>query len=179
VKILKQTLLILSLIFLAGFGSSCGYSTRSALPGSLRTIYVEPFKNKIDFTNENRRNVYFPLIEVNARNAIVNRIQFDGNVRLTEPAKAAMILKGSLVAYERQPIRYDENENVKEYRVQVVVDLRLWDTKENLAIWEEPGFVGETTYFPTGSLATTEAAALDKAMEDLGRRVVERIVENW
>ena len=172
---MRKIFLSLLIVFMAG----CGYSSRSALPANLRTVYVEPMKNSIDFTNENRRNVYFPLMEVNARNAIVKRIRFDGSLRLVEEPQASMILKSDLVAYERQPIRYDENENVEEYRVQVVVDMVLLDNKQNMTIWEEKNFVGEATYFPEGPNAISEAAALDKAMEDLGRRVVERIVENW
>ena len=175
----KKIFLSVSLLVLTGSGLGCGYSASSALPSSLRTIHVEPIKNKINFTDENRRNVYFPLMEVNARNAILDRILFDGNLRSAEPADASMILKGDLIGYERQPIRYDENENVEEYRVQVVVNLRLIDNKDNLPIWEENGFVGEATYMQSGPRAKTEATALSEAMLDLGRRVVERIVENW
>lgn len=164
---------------LPGLILGCGYSAKSALPPSLRKIHVELIKNKINYTDENRRNVYFPLMEVNARNAIIDRILFDGNLRITEPDEAAMILKGELVGYERQAIRYDANEDVEEYRVQVVLNLRLMDTKENLPIWIENGFVGEATYMPTGARAKSEATALSEAMTDLGRRVVERVVENW
>lgn len=176
-KIFKTLFLFyfLSVVGLAG----CGYSTRSALPSSFRTIVVEPFRNKIDFTNENRRNVYFPLMEVNARSAIVKRIQFDGNLRIAQSGKADLTLKGDLVSYDRQPIRYDENENVLEYRVNVGVDLILWNNKENRLVWEEKGFIGESTYLPTGVGATSESDAVNKAMEDLGKRVVERTVEDW
>ena len=177
---IKKTFLFLAVIALAGSGLHCGYSTHSGMPSGYRTIHVEPFKNKINYTDENRRNVYFPLMEVTARNAIVKRITFDGNLRIKkEPSQADVILKGNLVGYERQPLRYDENDNVIEYRIQVIVDLVLWDVKQDVQVWEEKGFVGETTYFQTGVNAMSEAGALDKAMEDLGRRVVERTVENW
>jgi hypothetical protein len=168
----------LCLIAAVGCGG-CGYSTHSALPANFRTISVAPFKNKIDYTNENRRNVYFPLMEVNARNAIVKRITFDGNLRIVDPDQADLLLKGDVVGYERQPIRYDENENVLEYRVNVIVDLVLWHNGENRLVWEEKGFVGEAEYLPTGVGATSEADAVNKALEDLGQRVVERIVEDW
>ena len=179
-KTMRKMFLFLAVIFLTGSGLNCSYSTRSGMPTGYRTIHVEPFKNKINYTDENRRNVYFPLMEVTARNAIVKRITFDGNLRIKkEPQKADLILKGSLTGYERQPLRYDENDNVLEYRIQVVVDLVMWDVKTDAQLWEEKGFVGETTYFTTGVNAMSEAGALDKAMEDLGRRVVERAVENW
>jgi hypothetical protein len=45
--------------------------------------------------------------------------------------------------------------------------------------WEEPSFAGEATYFLTGAQAKSETAALDEALTDLARRVVERTVQNW
>ncbi|MBI3021287.1 MAG: hypothetical protein HYY59_04740, partial [Candidatus Omnitrophica bacterium] len=46
-------------------------------------------------------------------------------------------------------------------------------------LWEEEGLTGDTTYFALGSNTETEAAALDRALTDLARRIVERTVENW
>ena len=51
------------------FATSCGYTTSSALSSDLKTIHVENFKNSIRFGTESRRNIYFPLLEVDARNA--------------------------------------------------------------------------------------------------------------
>ena len=39
--------------------------------------------------------------------------------------------------------------------------------------------MGDATYFITGTQAKTEKAALDLAIADLARRVLERLVENW
>ena len=165
--------LILSLL------CGCGYSTRSVNLSGFKTISVEPFKNKVIFTTERTRNNYFPLLEVKARNAIVDRFLFDGNLKVVDSDVADVVLKGDLVGYERDALRYTDNNDVLEYRIHIVVSLVLWSPSQNKVIWAEPSFVGETTYFPIGAQAKPEAVALEDALVDLGRRVVERTVENW
>lgn len=161
----------------------CGYSTRSAANSSTKTIYIEPFKNDINYTSEfgEARNIrsYFPLLESKITQAVVDRFLFDGNMKVVKEDMADLILRGSLIDYVRDPLRYDDNNNVQEYRVNLAVKLKLWDNKENKLVWEEPRFVGQATYFATGSQSKSEAAAINDALVDLGRRVVERTVEQW
>ena len=164
-----------SCLFLPG----CGYSTRSNLPSSLRMIYVEPFENKIAYTTEIQRNIYLPLLEVKVKNAIVDRFQFDGSLKISSQDKADLILKGALTYYERDALRDNENEDVLEYRVKVFVSLEMWDTANQKVWWEEPSFVGEATYYTSGARAKSEDSAIQASLEDLGRRVVERTLADW
>ncbi len=158
----------------------CGYSARSALPNSIRTIYVEDFKNKINFTDENKRDIYFPLLEVDVRNAVIDRYLFDGDLRIADADTADLILQGELVRYERSPLRYTDNNDVLEYRVQIFVNLNLLDARNDKEpIWVEPDFAGEATYFVSGPQAASEASAVKVAIDDLARRIVDRTVENW
>ena len=157
----------------------CGYTTSSSLPSRLHTIYVAPFDNKIDFTSEIRRNVYFPMLEVDVRNATIERFLFDGNLRVSEDDSSDLILRGELVGYERSALRYTDSDDVEEYRIHIIVNLTLWDVEKDEARWVETGFTGEATYFPTGALAKTEAAAVVEAKVDLARRIVERTIEDW
>ena len=160
--------------------AGCGYSPRSSMPSSLRTIYITDFKNKIDFSEGSARNTYLPLLEVKVRNAIINRYQFDGALRIAPKEKANLILAGDLVNYSRDPLRYqDNNVDVLEYRVHISVDLKLTDTARKESLWNESGFSGDATYVVSGPTASSEAAAVEKATDDLARRVVERTVENW
>lgn len=167
------------MVFLAVSITGCGYSTRSLLPNHIKTIYVEPFKNSIDFASEGRRNIYFPLLEVNSRNAIIERYIFDGNLRVSESQNADLVLKGELINYDRTALRYTDNDDVQEYRVYITVKLELWDAVNQEYMWTESSFTGEATYFITGALATTEESAVAEAITDLARRVVERTIENW
>ena len=176
---MKKTVFISFFFFACSFSLSCGYSAKALLPPNLRTIYVEPFKNNINYTTEQTRNIYFPLLEVNVRNAIINRFLFDGNLRIKDPDTASLILKGELTSYERNALRIADNEDVEEYRVRVVVKMVLWDTAKQTVFWEEPSFAGESTYFVSGPQAKTETDAVEAAITDLARRVVNRTIEDW
>ncbi len=163
-------------------GSGCGYSARSALPGGAKSIHVDNIKNSIDYTSDQAdraRNIYLPLLEVKIRNAIVDRFLFDGNLRIQEADIANLFLKGELVNYQRIALRYTDNNDVEEYRVQIIVNLVLSDQKQDEVIWEEKGFTGEATYFVSGPSARSETAAVEEATVDLARRIVERTIENW
>ena len=160
-------------------GVRCGYSTSSAMPAGWHNIYVEPFSNSINFSAAANRNLYLPLLEVKAHNAVVDRFLFDGHLRSSPADDADLILKGDLVGYDRGALRYTENQDIQEYRVQIQVNLTLIDAHTKEVIWEEKGFTGEATYFTTGPKVTSEDSAVNDAITDLARRTVERTIENW
>jgi len=176
---MRKALSITVIILFLSMSLSCGYTTKSNLAGRFKTVHVESFKNNIIFTSEGGRNIYLPLLEVDARNAIINRFLFDGNLKPSESSSADLILKGELNQYERSALRYTGDDDVQEYRVHVTVSLELWDSKNQELMWSEPGFVGEATYFVSGPRATSEDSAVDEAIKDLARRAVERTIENW
>lgn len=158
--------------------TGCGYTTSSALPPRLKTIYIQPFKNSISYTKTGERNVYFPLLEVKAHNKVVDRFLFDGNLKVVESENADLILKGDLVEYRRSALRYTDND-VEEYRVQIITKLELYDVDKQEPMWKQDNFVGEADYFISGAQATTEDSAVEDAVTDLARRIVERTIENW
>lgn len=171
---IKSLLLLLVFVFIG-----CGYTTSSNLAGNLRTIYVDTFVNGIIFSQEGSRDSYLPLIEVNLRNKIVDRFLFDGNLKVSKKENADLILTGKLISYRKDTLRLTENDNVQEYRITVVVSMELLNTNTGKIMWSEPNFGGESTYFLEGSLAISEEAAADLAMNDLAKRIVERTIENW
>ena len=166
---------LLSIIYFSG----CGYTTKSTLPKSIKTIRVEPFKNSIDYTTGTDRNIYLPLLEVNVRNAVINRFLFDGNLKVVEPHEADLILKGELKGYQRSALRYTDDDDVQEYRVHVTVSFEMSKARSGELSWSEPNFVGEATYFVTGPSAKSEESAVEDAILDLARRIVERTIEDW
>ena len=161
------------------FSSGCGYTTSSTLPKSIRTIRVEPFRNSIDYTGGTGRNIYLPLLEVKARNAVIDRFLFDGNLKVVEPHEADLLLKGELKNYQRSGLRYTDDDDVQEYRVHVTVSFELYNARTQELSWSEPNFVGEATYFVTGPSAKSEESAVEAAILDLARRIVERTIEDW
>lgn len=166
---------------LCAFG--CGYTTRPGLAGHLKTIYVKPFLNSIDFTqittNVERMPLYRHGMESDLTTEIINRFQFTGLLRPASQDQADCRLEGELISFRRDALRYDQSAQVEEWRLSLEVNLRFFDQTNNSLLWEEPGFIGDTTYFTLGPNAESEAKALDRALTDLARRVVERAVENW
>lgn len=164
--------------------SGCGYTTRSLIDPDLKTIYIEPFVNEIDIFSEESEDTdfrtYYPFLERDITNSVIDRFIFDGNLRVVKKENADLILKGKLLKYQRDPVRYAENdEDVEEYRISLITELTLVRTKTDKEMWHEPNFVGDTTYFVVGASAKSEGSAISDAITDLSTRTVERVVENW
>lgn len=178
-----RKLAFLFIVFSALAFSGCGYTTRSGLATGESSVYVENFTNKIDVTSEvsyeNPYYAYIPGMESDITREIIDRFIFDGNYKIRDSENASLLLKGKLVDFKRDSLRYDADENVIEYRLRAAVDMELYDNREGKLLWQERGFAGEATYRTTGQFASSENAAVEEALKDLARRVVERTVENW
>ncbi|MFH0918406.1 MAG: LPS assembly lipoprotein LptE [Candidatus Omnitrophota bacterium] len=169
--------------------TGCGYTTRSMLYGKYNTIYIAPFLNKVDITQEsfsaNKYRIYRPMLETDITKKVINRYLFDGNLKPVKEAAADLMLKGELIEYRKDPLSYTSGtENVTEYRINIYVNLSLWDTKENKLLWQESNFNGNYSYFTvdntnSANIKVPEATAVNNAIEDLARRIVERTVEQW
>lgn len=164
--------------------SGCGYTTRSMISNEFKTIYITPFVNKIDITQEadtgNKYKLYRPHLETTVTRVVIDKYLFDGNLRPTDLTSADLALKAELIEFRRDPLRYDDNDEVEEYRVSVRVRMSLWNNRKNETAWEEDNFGGEATYFTAGHTgAKSEEAAVNEAIADLARRIVERTVEEW
>jgi len=161
----------------------CGYTTRSMISSQYRTIYITPFTNKIEFIAKsdtgNKYKIYRPHLETDVTKAVIDRYILDGNLRVVEKDKADLILNGDLQEFRRDPLRYDDDDNVTEYRLNIVVNISLLDAKDDRKVWEENNYTGDFSYFVTGYQAISEDKAVADSIQDLARRVVERTVEQW
>ena len=154
----------------------CGYTTKTVLPRNIKTIFVETVKNKIPIEQVFS---YQQGMEMDITNAVIARLQQDGNLRVVTQDKADAILKMDLLAYEQEGLRFDQLEEVQEYRLFVVLKLQLVDAKTNELIWEEPNFSGDSEYYVTQIKQLGEQASVEKAIGRLAKNVVDRIVEDW
>ena len=171
------------LIGAALLSAGCGYTTRSMIANSYRTIYIAPFASTIDITQEsdvgNKYKVYRPGLETDVSKSIINKFLFDGNVKPVNMENADLELKGELIEFRRDPLRYTTSDEVEEYRLSIIVNISLWDRAKDKMLWEERGFTADSSYFTRGASAKTEEVAIKDAIADLGRRVVARVVEEW
>lgn len=166
--------------------SGCGYGIRSLAYNKNTKIYVRPFENKVDlnikgeYSDQYTYKLYRHRLETKITDAVINRFLLDGYLRVvSNEEEADLVMKGELINYEKQPLRYDDASNIEEYRANLVINIALRDTKKDELLWEESAFVGYSEFFTTGSQAKSEDAAIDEAVEDLARRIVERTVEDW
>lgn len=165
------------------WSGGCGYTTRPGLAPHLKTVYIKPFVNQIDLTQLATNYQQFPLyrhgMEVDVTKAVTDRFQFTGLLRPALPERADSRLEGELVAFRRDALRFNASQQVEEWRLNVVVNVRFYDLHTNELVWEEPNLTGDATYFELGAQAEAESTALDRAVKDLARRIVEQTVENW
>lgn len=172
-------LCFLSLVFIHG----CGYTTHAYVNETgYKTIYIAPFLNKVNTTSEfsegRRFTTYFPLLENTITNAVVDRFNFDGTMRVVQEEAADLVLRGALMSYRRESLR-SSNDTPEEYRITLFVNIKLIDAKTNKVVWEKDNFAGDISYFTSGAQAISESQAIDNATKDLARRIVEATVEAW
>jgi len=178
-------IMFLSYCFVGLSLGGCGYTTRSLITKDYQTIHVRPFLNKIDITQDTsvarRYKTYSPLLENDITRKVIDQFILDGNLRLTEEEDTDLILEGELIDYRKDPLRYTgtEDSKVEEYRISLTVNLKLYSVSRQDYLWEVNNFVGDTTYFTQGSLAKSESSAINEAVGDLARRVVDRVVDIW
>ena len=160
-----------------------GYTTGSLIYKGAKTIYVDNFKNEIDFTKEvTNKSMYVAYrsgIETDVTRAIIDRFLFDGHLNIEPDNKADLILDGALKQFKKEAIRYDNNDNVIEYRLEVYVSYSITARDTGEVLLNEKHFAGETTYRTTGTYAKTEQQAIAAAIADLALRVVNSVVETW
>lgn len=164
--------------------SSCGYTTKSLLPTHIKTVYVDNFVNKIDMTAEISNKKPYTLYKANLENdltkGILERFIFDGNLKVvTNKDEADSILSGELIEYAKEPLRYDDSDNVTEFKVRVAAAVKFIDLKDNKVIWQETKFSGESSERTQGPVQKSADTATNEAIADLARRIVERTVEVW
>ncbi|MFH1046078.1 MAG: LptE family protein [Candidatus Omnitrophota bacterium] len=175
----------LVMLFVALGMAGCGYTAGSLLPSDLKTIYLEPFRNKIELTteltfDEYRFRSYRAQLETDINRELRDRFITDGNLKVVESEKADLILTGELIDYLRVPVRYAaDNETVDEYRITIVCSAQLKKTQSDQFLWKEPRIIGDSAHILSGTTANNESVAVEAAVDDLARRIVNHTIEGW
>ncbi|MBF0494542.1 MAG: hypothetical protein HQL28_05365 [Candidatus Omnitrophica bacterium] len=170
-------------IFLCFNVAGCGYTSSSLLPSNIKTIFVDNFENKIDVMREisDTRNSYSyrPGLEIDITRATINAFIRDRHITIDKRDNSDILLKGQLVDYKQYPLSYDKQYDIEEFRMEVFVDITMYDRKTGEVMWSEKRFMGRTEYTTTGEHSKTESEAAADAVKDLAQRIVERTVEHW
>ncbi len=168
---------VFGLFFFLGFQGCSHYTTKNALPENLKSIYVKTVTNKIKVEEIIS---YKPGLEMEITNAIVRRLQRDGNLKVVKsPEEADVILDAQLIHFDQEGLRFSKLETSQELRVYLVLSMRLLDAKSKQPLWTEANFSGDQEYFVSTIHDQSRDAASDLAVDRLARNVVDRIVEDW
>lgn len=158
--------------------AGCGYTLKAVKEPPDKTIYVLPFQNRIEIQKDAPGyNLYYPGLEIELEGVLKERFRYGSNILPTSKAEDAdLILEGTILNFDKAPLRYAQNEEVEEYRIKIRTKVILW--KEGKELWAEE-ITGETTYLVSGPNAKTELQAVRDAVRDLSLRITDRVVEDW
>lgn len=157
--------------------AGCGYTQKTVLPENIKTIYIDTVKNKIPV---DKVYAYVPGLEIDITNAVIRRLHKDGNLKVVgEREDADAVLEMDLTAFEQEGLRFTSLESVEEYRMFIVLDMKLLHTPTGNELWREANFSGDSEYFVSDVRSISREEASRRAIDRLAKNVVDRIVEDW
>ena len=151
--------LILVTVVLAG----CGYSTRGSLPDHIKTMAVPIFKNR---TLE-------PGLDSAITSGVVNAVPID---------QADAILQGEVVSYSLDGLAFDQNANVRAYRLRLVLNVEFRDVRRSAMLWRQEGLSETSDFQVQGQVSDTIArgqGAVTQAAVEIGRKVVNLALDRF
>ena len=154
--------------------SGCGYhlvGTASSLPPHLKTIFISVFKN----TSSQ------PEIHRELTRAVLETFINDGRLKLAKKDDADLIMDATLVFYQKRNVSFGSQDLVSNIIVEIEIDLTVMDRIKNKIFMKEK-FKTQWDYKSTSDIAATERArlkALDLGFQDLGRRLVSLLIDQF
>ena len=167
---MKKTKAFNILICLVLFISGCGYTTKAYyLPSSIKSVYIQTLKNKTDEPN----------LENELKTKLIAAFQDDGHLAIATNDEADSCLKGEIVGYTRQAMRYTSDESVQEYRLNITVNFEFIDLSSGKPIVKANNFSGNASYYLSGANAKSESKARLEALDNLSRLMLNKIITLW
>ena len=156
------------------FFSGCGYrlvGTGNALPPHIKTIYISVFKNTSGQ----------PEIHRELTSAVLRSFISDGRLKVARKDNADLIMDATLDYYQLRNVSFGSQDLVSSIIIELGVKLKVTDQVKN-KIFIEKQLKTQWDYKSTSDVATTERArleAVDLALQDLGRRLVSLLVDQF
>jgi outer membrane lipopolysaccharide assembly protein LptE/RlpB len=158
--------LVLSLVI---FLSGCAYTLKTILPEHIKKIAIPTFKNK----------TFHYGLEETLTDVAIREFIVDGRLRVGRKETADALLSGEITHYNREPLSYDNENIVEEYKIRILVDVAFRDLTTGEVLWKEKEMEGEATYSVRIEPIETEQEGLERAIEELARKIVSRAIEGW
>lgn len=167
-RLLAPAAAVLLLLLSSGCAS---YRLGSMLPDDIRTVYMPTCENQ---TAE-------PQIEQDVTAAILSQIQLDGSLKVRAEDEADTLLEVTLIRFWLDPVAYEKEEasTANQYRLSIRASFVLRRRADNTVVAESPGITGWYDFEFAGDMTSSKNVALRPAADDLGRRIINRIVQYW
>jgi hypothetical protein len=165
----RRALVALALAVLVG---GCGYSVHGTLPGDIKTIAVPIFQN---LTRE-------PAVEGLITRAVVEAFSTNGRLKVVSAAEADAVLDGEVTGYNVYSIAFDQDSNVRQYRLVVSVNLLLRDRRKNEVLFRQSGVREQVDFRVQNAVSETislEETALRVAAVEVGRTIASLAVTRF
>jgi len=167
---MKRFLAPIALLLLLSAGCA-SYRLGSMLPDDIQTVYMPTCVNQ---TTE-------PMIEQDVTSAILAQIQMDGSLRVVSEEMADTILDVTLTKFWLDPVAYvsGASSTADQYRMNIRASFVLRQRIDNSVVAESPGITGWYEFDFVGDMTSSKNVALRPTADDLGRRIVNGIVQYW
>jgi hypothetical protein len=158
----------------------CGYTTKGFMYEH-QTIMVLPATIKINITAENRNYInyqsYPVLLEKRFTNALINKINTQGHLKVVGSSSDALKLECAITQYQKEAVRFTDSEDVKEEKLHLTVHMKLINPKGEVI--KERDIESISSYLLSGVFNKTESTAQADLLDDAARRILEAIIEEW
>ncbi|MBM3908091.1 MAG: hypothetical protein FJ363_08455 [Gemmatimonadetes bacterium] len=156
-------------VALAVAASACAYGfSGGGLPNHVKTVAVIPLGNETA-SPEITREVTEAL-----REGLAKRL----GLRDASEERASAIARGTIVRYELDvPVAYSadpQQASATRRKLQIVVDIELYDQVAGRTIWQKKGIIGEGEYAERG-----EADGRKQAISKIVNEIVEGAQSQW
>lgn len=155
--------------------SGCGYRLQGrsdALPGNVRHLYVELFRN----------DSYEPYLENALTNEVVGRFARHDRLEIVEQqARAEGVLSGRIVKYTNHALSYDPEDRIAEYRSQMTVAAALRRTDNGEVLWKGT-IIWQEDYTASSDKVLQddrEQAAIQVVSQRLADELFSRLIDNF
>lgn len=169
---LASATLVVQIMFACFFAFGCaGYHIGPVTKRNFKSIAVPMFRN----------TTLRPQIEAQISNAIIQRLQEDGSLSVEPEPRADVVLKGSIIKYNREALRSLRTDTgvPREYEITITVRVEATDRRTGETVLKSTVVEGKSDVFIGEDQQSAEEQALPLIADDIAKRITGLLVENW
>jgi len=164
--VLKRTIALALTILMFVVGGGCGvYKFSSSSTSGIESVAVPVFENE---------SVEYGIAE-DLTSGIIEGFVADNTLSVVARSRADAVLEGTIKSYSRDAYTYDESDNVKEYKVNISVRIRL-NKADGSSVWEEENMLAYGIY---DADSESEEDGKTRAIEKMTEDIINRTVKDW